>query len=118
MIDRSMVAPSARPTAIHSRIIFCMRLAACGVAAMLAYLLVMVEMAPELFMQSFFHAAVVQSSVRVMVILSVGNRLANCCDSALLGTVIRMWPNWVTIPGAVRSAGQSMITGTMRSMGM
>lgn len=85
---------------------------------MLAYLFVIVEMAPELLMHNFFHAAVVQSSVTVMVILSVGNRLVNCCDCALLGMVIRIWPSWVTFPGAARSAGQSMMTGTMRSVGM
>ena len=66
-------------------------------------------------MQSFLHAAVFQSSVNLVSKPSAGKSEAKVDDDDVFGTVINTDPLCKILPGSLRSAGQSMITGTMRS---
>ena len=72
------------------------------------------DTAPALLRQSFFHTAVVKSSVWCASKLACANSARNAAPFSPCGTTRCAGPRCTVRPGARRSAGRSIITGTMR----
>ena len=75
------------------------------------------ETTPPQLMQSFFHMAVVMSSVVETAIGEAAKRATKASPASPSGTMIVPVPRWRMRPGAARSAGMSTTQGTMRSGG-